>query len=75
MIWNSESNFFGWWILIAAGDACVADPLDTMHHEMDRMVHGHHIYKSVQLAVTGEQLVLEKKPFNPYDEFAMAWIS
>ena len=26
---------FEWWILMAADDACVADLLDTVHHEMD----------------------------------------
>ena len=32
---------------MAAGDARVADPLDTVHHEMDSVVCGHRVYKSV----------------------------
>ena len=27
----------------------MADPLDIMHHEMDSVVHSHHVYKSVCL--------------------------
>ena len=47
---------------MAAGDACVLDPLDTMHHEVNSMpVHSHHVYKSVRLPVI-EQSVLEKEP-------------
>ena len=30
-----------------AGDARVADPLDTVHHEMDSVVCCRHVYKSV----------------------------
>ena len=59
---------------MAAGDTHVADPLDTVYHEMDSMVHGHHVYKSVWSPVVGEQLVLEKEPANPHDEFAVAVI-
>ena len=47
---------------MAAVDTCVAHPLDTVHHEMDSMVHSHHVYKSVWLPVIGERLVLEKEP-------------
>ena len=43
-----------------------------MHHEMDSVVHGHQVCKSVRSAVTGEQLILEK--VNPYDEFALVCI-
>ena len=32
---------------MAVGDACVANPLDTVHHEMDSVVHSHHIYQPV----------------------------
>ena len=39
--WSSESRFFRWWILIAAGDTRVPDPVDTVHHEMDSTVHSH----------------------------------
>ena len=42
---------------MAAGDTRVADPLDTVHHEMDSLVPSHHIYESPVI----EQLVLEKK--------------
>ena len=44
-----------------AGDACVADQLDTVHHEVDCVVCSHHVYKSVWPPVI-EQLVLEKEP-------------
>ena len=53
---------FGWWILIAAAEAHVADLLDTVHHEMDKMVCSHLLYKSVWFPVIGEWLVLEKEP-------------
>ena len=42
--WSSESKFFGWWILMEAGDTFVADPLATVHHEMDSVVHIYCIY-------------------------------
>ena len=47
---------------MAASDACVADPLDTVHYEMDSVTHIHHVYKSMWLPVIGEQLILEKEP-------------
>ena len=56
---------------MAAGDTCVADLLDTVHHEMDSLVRGHHVYKSVWSPVI-EQLLLEKGPANLHDEFAVA---
>ena len=28
------------------GTAHVLDPLDPVHHEMDSLVHNHHVYKS-----------------------------
>ena len=31
-----------------AGDACVADTLDTVHHEMDSVVCGHHVHQICQ---------------------------
>ena len=46
---------------MAVGDACVLDPLDTVNHEMDSVVHSHHVYKSVRLPVI-EQFILEKEP-------------
>ena len=56
-----------------AGDTHVADPLETVHHEMDSMFHGHHAYKSAWSPVI-ELLLLEKEPANPHDEFAVAVI-
>ena len=58
---------------MAAGDASIAGPLDTVYHEMDRVVHSHYVYKSVWLPVIGEQLVLGRNLLaNPHDEFAVA---
>ena len=54
------------------GHTHVADLLDTVHREMDSVVHGHHVYKSVWLPVIGEQLILEKEPANPHNELAVA---
>ena len=33
IICSSESKFFGQYILMAAGNICIADVLDTVHHE------------------------------------------
>ena len=44
---SSESKFFGWRILMAVGDTHLADPLDTVHHEINSMDCSHHVYKSV----------------------------
>ena len=41
---------------MAADDACVADPLDTVHHEMDNVIHNYLV------PVIGEQIILEKEP-------------
>ena len=46
---------------MAAGNSCVADPVDTEHHEIDSMVRSHRVYKSVWSPVL-EQLGLEKEP-------------
>ena len=32
---------------MAAGDTLVADPVDTVHLEMNSMVHSYHVHKSV----------------------------
>ena len=32
---------------MAAGDTHVEDPVDTVHYEMESVVHSHHVYKSV----------------------------
>ena len=45
-----------------AGDTCVADPVDTVHHEMDSIICSHHVCKICLLPVIGEQLVVEKDP-------------
>ena len=29
---------------MAAGETRVADPLDAVHYEMDRVARGHHVY-------------------------------
>ena len=46
---------------MVAGDTRVADPVDTVHHEMVSMVCSHRFYKTVYSPVI-EQLVLEKEP-------------
>ena len=38
--------------------------------EINSMIHGQHIYKSVWLPVIREQLYLEKDPINPHNDFA-----
>ena len=53
---------FGRWILMAAKDTRVADPIDVVYHEMDSTVCSHRVYISVWSPVIGEQLVLEKEP-------------
>ena len=47
---------------MVADDARVADPLNTVHHEMYSMVCSHNVSKSVWLPVIGEQLALKKEP-------------
>ena len=49
--------------MMAVGDSCVADLLDTVQHEMDSIFRNHHVYKSVWSPVM-EQLILEKEPAN-----------
>ena len=46
---------------MAAGDNHVADPLDSVHHEMDIVVRSHHVYESVWSPILREQLILEKE--------------
>ena len=65
--YSSESKFFGWWILMEAGDTHVADSVDTVvvHHEMDSTVHSHCVYKPVWSRIGkhwGSVLILEKEP-------------
>ena len=60
---------------MAAGKTHVADPLDTMHHEMDSMVYSHHAYKSVWSTIIGEQVILGRSlTANPHNELAAAVI-
>ena len=60
---------------MAAGNTHVVDPLDTVYHEMDSMVHSHHAYKSVLLSIIGEQLILERSPLaNLHNEVAVVVI-
>ena len=60
---------------MAAGDTHVADPLDTVYHEIDSMVHSHHVYKSVWLPIIGEQVILGRSlTVNPHNELAAAVI-
>ena len=73
IIWSSESKFCGRWILMAANNACVADLLYTVYHEMGRMVCGHHVHKSVWSPVIGKQLILEE-PANPHNECVVSVI-
>ena len=35
---------FGWWILMKTDSACIADLLDIVHHGMDSVVRGLHVY-------------------------------
>ena len=57
---------------MAAGDTHVADPLDTMHHIMDSMVHSHHAYKSLWLPIIRVQLILERSlPANLHNKISV----
>ena len=59
---------------MAAGDAYVVYPLDTVHQEMDSVNCSHSVYKSVWSPVIS-RIVLEKSlPANLYDEFTVAVI-
>ena len=51
---------------MAAGDTCIANLVDTVHHEMDNVVCSYHVYKSVWSPVTGEQLIVEKEPASQF---------
>ena len=60
---------------MAAGNTHVAYLPDTMHHEMDSMVHSHHAYKSVWSPITREQLILERSmPANLHNKIAVVVI-
>ena len=60
---------------MAAGDTHVEDPLDTVHHEIDNMVHSRHVYKSVWSTIIGEQVILGRSlTANPHNEIAVAVI-
>ena len=47
---------------MAADDTRAADPIDTVHHEMDSTVRSHGFYKFVLSPVIGEQLIQEMGP-------------
>ena len=47
---------------MAAGNTCVADLVDIVHHEIDSMVRSHRAYKPVWSPVLGEQVILDKEP-------------
>ena len=55
-------------MLMGAGDTHVADPLDTVHQEMDSVIVGHHGYKSVWSPVLEQPLLLTNPQLNPHDE-------
>ena len=40
---------------MAAGDAHAAGPLDTVHREMDIVVHSRHVYKSVHVITSNRK--------------------
>ena len=44
---------------MAAGNTHVADPVDTVHHEMDSTICSHCVYKTVWSPVIGEHLILK----------------
>ena len=46
---------------MTAGDTCAADPIDTVHHEMDSTVRSHRLYIYIYVCVIEKQLVLEKE--------------
>ena len=52
---------------MAAGNAYVVYPLDTVHHEMDGVICSHSVYKSVWSPVISRStLVLEKEPASKF---------
>ena len=56
---------------MAAGDMSGAD---MVRYDIDSVVRGHHVYKTVLTPVIGEQPYLEKESGYPYDDFAVAVI-
>ena len=49
-----------------------SNPVTYAYNEINDMVCGQHIYKSVQLTVMGEQGLQEKVPGNLHNYFALA---
>ena len=41
-----------------AGNTHIADPVDTIHHEMDTAVHSHYVYKSVYIPCSFNHMTL-----------------
>ena len=37
---------------MAAGDTCIVDPVDTVHHEKDSAARSHCVYKSVCMVIS-----------------------
>ena len=56
---------------MAAGDMSGAN---MVRYDIDSVVRGQHVYKTVWTLVIGEQLYLEKESGNPHDDFAVAVI-
>ena len=48
--------------------------MDDAYYEINSMVCGHHIHKSVRLAAIRERLYLEKETGNPDNDFAMTTV-
>ena len=44
---------------MAPCDTHIVNLLNTVHHEMDRAVHSHHVYKTVWTPLISEQLVMD----------------
>ena len=58
---------------MAAGHVCVADPLDNVHHEMDRVVCSQCVYKSVWSPVIGEKLHPRVGACQPIHTIKLLW--
>ena len=56
---------------MTAGDACAADPFNTLHHQwQDNMSYSHHVYKSLWSPIIEEQFILGiNLPGNEHNAF------
>jgi len=43
-----------------------------VRYDIDSVVQGHHVYKTIWTPVIGEQIHLEKESGNPHDDFKFA---